>query len=266
MKPPEYMAKGGAILRRIREDLGFSTREVERRSGIVARQRKYSDYFVSRTYLSNLENGAAYPHLLKLDSLATIYKRGTIVLVSLFGFTAHDPSSDDPSLALPNTSLITPLPSIEDLGESIVAPSKLYDNVHLESTSLVSQMFKNWTQIPVALLQRMDLHNSLYGYVGTRDNTLFPLIRPGSFVQIDPRQRRIATSWKHEFDRPIYFLELRDGYACSWCELEEGHLIILPTPQSGLKARSLRYRGDVEVLGRVIAVTMRLAEMVPAER
>jgi transcriptional regulator with XRE-family HTH domain len=266
MRPPEYMAKGGAILRRIREDLGFSTREVERRSGIVVRQRKYRDYFVSHTYLSNLEKGAAYPHLLKLETLGNIYWRSTIVLVSLFGFSSHDPSPEDARLALPKTSLVTPLSATEDTGESIYAPMRLQENVDLGSTSLVSRMFKDWAQIPVALLQRLDLHNSLYGYVGAHDYTLFPLIRPGSFVQIDPRQRRIATSWKGEFERPVYFLELREGYACCWCEIQDRQLMILSTPQSGLKSRSVRYPGDVEVIGRVIAVTMRIADITSVAR
>lgn len=35
--------------------------------------------------------------------------------------------------------------------------------------------------------------------------------RPLSFVQIDPRQNRIKSgNWQNEFDRPIYFIELRD--------------------------------------------------------
>src|SRR5258708_21981042 len=46
-------------------------------------------------------------------------------------------------------------------------------------------------------------------YIGLEDYTLFPIIRPGSLVQIDARQRKIsAEKWKTEYDRPIYFVEL----------------------------------------------------------
>jgi hypothetical protein len=55
----------------------------------------------------------------------------------------------------------------------------------------------------------LDLRKSVYGYIGLEDYTLFPIIRPGSLVQTDARQRKIsAEKWKTEYDRPIYFVEL----------------------------------------------------------
>jgi hypothetical protein len=78
-------------------------------------------------------------------------------------------------------------------------------------------------------------------------------------VQIDARQTKIMSNWQNEFDRPIYFVELRDGYICSWCELHGSQLMLLPTAQSGAKARHVRFPGDADISGRVTAVTMRIA-------
>ena len=126
-------------------------------------------------------------------------------------------------------------------------------------------MFESWGEIPLTLLEQMDLRNSLYGYIGIEDYTLYPHIRPGSFVQIDGRQRKIRRGcWQNEFDRPIYFVELRDSYVCSWCELDGSQLILIPSPQSRGQARHVRYPGDAEVVGRVTAVTMRIADMQPS--
>jgi len=123
-------------------------------------------------------------------------------------------------------------------------------------------MFADWEEIPVRFLERMDLRNSLYGYIGKEDYTMFPIIRPASFVQIDRRQSRITNaSWYGDHDRPIYFFELRDRYVCSWCELDGSRLILIPSPQSRLPTRHLRYPGDADILGRVTGVTQRLAEM-----
>jgi transcriptional regulator with XRE-family HTH domain len=266
MKTFEEIVKGGAALRKIRESVCLSMREVERRSMIVANLRKNRDYYVSHNYLSNLENGTAYPDFQKLYSLALIYRRSSFLeVVGLFEISIQEAATDDTLLQLPFTSLITPDVPLQDETRKIVAPVDLRPNTSIERTNLISRMFESWTNIPVRLLERLDLRKMLYGYVGTRDKTLFPIIRPGSFVQIDSSQRRIATSWKDESDRPIYFLELRHGYACSWCELEGKQLTILPTVQSGLKSRHLRYPGDAEVLGRVTAVTMRIADF-PAIR
>jgi hypothetical protein len=92
--------------------------------------------------------------------------------------------------------------------------------------------------------------------------TLFPLIRPGSFVEIDAHQKRVEwTNWANEFERPIYFIELRDEYACSWCEVRDGQLLLVPYPRSGNQVRPVRYPGDAGIVGRVTAVSMRIAEM-----
>jgi hypothetical protein len=101
----------------------------------------------------------------------------------------------------------------------------------------------------------------VYGYVGTEDFTLFPLVRPGSFVQIDPNQKKVTRgSWQSEVDRPIYFIELRESYACSWCEAREGSLLLIPSAQARRPVREVRFPGDAEIVGRVTAVSMRIVE------
>ena len=113
------------------------------------------------------------------------------------------------------------------------------------------------------LLQQLDLKHRLCGYIGLEDFTLYPLIRPGSFVEIDARQNKVkAGNWQNEFDRPIYFAELRNDYACSWCELDGNQLILVPSPQSRGQIRQLRYPHEADIVGRVTAATMRIAETV----
>ena len=69
--------------------------------------------------------------------------------------------------------------------------------------------------------------------MGLKDFTLFPLIRLGAFVQIDVNQRKILTGPSRTIeDRPIYFVELRSGYACSWCERKQNLLMLAPHPMS----------------------------------
>jgi hypothetical protein len=82
------------------------------------------------------------------------------------------------------------------------------------------------------------------------DYTLFPLIRLGSFVQIDVNQTRVdRAGWHNEYDRPIYFVELRESYACSWCEPREGRLLLIPYPKSRNRVREVRFPGDAGLSG-----------------
>lgn len=143
----------------------------------------------------------------------------------------------------------------------MLAPLGLRGAVRFEQTNLVSRMFDRWGEIPVGLLQQIDLRNSVFGYIGTEDYTLHPWVRPGSLVQIDSRQKAIkAGVWPSEFERPIYFVELRDSCVCSWCDLDGNQLFLIPGPQSGQQIRTVRYPMDAEIVGRVTAIVMRIAE------
>ena len=129
----------------------------------------------------------------------------------------------------------------------------------LETTSLISRMVEVWGEVPIALIQKLDVRHCQYGYVGMEDFTMYPLLRPGSFVQIDSHASRMqASSWRTEFDRPIYFVELRDGYACSWCEIRGSQLTLIPHPLSGCTIRQFTYPSEAEIVGQVTGVAMRL--------
>ena len=78
-------------------------------------------------------------------------------------------------------------------------------------------------------------------------------------VQIDETRRDIQTGgWTSEHERPIYFFELRDDYACSWCALTGTHLILQPHTTSPCSPQMYRYPDEIEVVGQVVAVAMRL--------
>src|SRR5258708_19655417 len=91
-----------------------------------------------------------------------------------------------------------------------------------------------------------------------KDYTLYPLIWAGSFVEIVPEvknpQDGIARS---EYDRPIYFVDLRNEYACAWCELVEGKLLLLAHPLSPVKTRMFVFPREAEIIGQVTGVAMR---------
>lgn len=251
--------EAGSRLRAERERLRLSTRDVERLSYEIALERSDKQYYVSHSWLTDIENGKFRPSVLKLHTLSVIYCGNYDEFLALFGIPVGDAARESRQLLLPHTHLLA---GREDAGKTIVAPMELRNNVQLGQTNLVARMFEGWAEVPVVLLQQMDLRNSLYGYIGKEDYTLYPLIRPASFVQIDPRQTKITTgNWHSDYDRPIYFFELRDRYVCSWCELDDNRLILISSQQSRLPARHLRYPGDADILGRVTGVTMRITEM-----
>jgi hypothetical protein len=56
------------------------------------------------------------------------------------------------------------------------------------------------------------------------------------------------------------FPELRGAYICSWCEMSGGYLSAVPHPNSRCEVRRFSYPREAEIVGRVVGVTMRLAD------
>jgi hypothetical protein len=98
----------------------------------------------------------------------------------------------------------------------------------------------------------------LRGVIGKLDLTLHPLIPAGSIVLIDTEKRGVSPKkdWTHEFQRPLYFLKIKDTYFCGWCELDEEsqRLTLIPHPLSLASSQSWNLT-EIECLGRVVLVT-----------
>ena len=249
----------GEKLKEFRARLGLTTRDVEARSQQIAEDRRNKEYYISHAWVTDIENGKFTPTIYKLYSLGAIYHVGYAAVLSCFGLPIGDLGRYRTSIGVPKTHLLSGGADIE--AEKVSLPVRFKPEFKLEKTNLLAQVVEKWEQIPVGFLQHLDLYKSVYGYIGLEDYTLYPLIRPGSLVQIDSGQRKISTEkWKTEFDRPIYFVELRLGYVCSWCQVDHGQLIIIPHPQSRQDVRRFDYPSQAEIVGRVTGVAMRIVE------
>jgi transcriptional regulator with XRE-family HTH domain len=247
--------EAGRRLRAVRERLGLSIREVERRSRVLADAKQNQEYYISHAWLSQIERGELTPGIFKIYTLSAIYQHRFDEVVAFFGIRVSDIGREQIRQPLPHTHLVGSAEIPVEIPRSAVS------GVRLDRTDLVSRMFTGLARLEAHLFPQGTPGGSVYGYIGTTDFTLFPLIRPGSFVEIDSSQRRIEKSKRESlFERPIYFFELRDDYACSWCEERDGSLLLIPFPQSGCRIREVRYPGEAGVIGRVTAVTMRIAE------
>jgi hypothetical protein len=252
-------SEAGGRLRAERLRVCLSTREVEGLSRQIAEEKNSQDYYISHAWLTDVEKGKFTPTIYKLYSLSLIYKRNYDEILAFFGIHIRDIGQEQMSLPLPRTHLIgRPSPEIPLVSLSDEIRTKLRS----EKTNLVSLMFRRWGGIPADLLKHMKGSDCLYGYVGATDFTLYPLIRPGSFVEIDTKQRKIGgETWLSIFERPIYFIELREAYACSWCEIRDQHLLLVPFPHPQNQVRQMRFPIEADILGRVTAVSMRIAEV-----
>jgi transcriptional regulator with XRE-family HTH domain len=249
MTDPDLLRQGGSKLKRIRLRLGLSAREVERRSLQLVVDEQNPDYHLSRSWIRDVERGRFAPGTFKLVSLSRLYHLTIPEIHRFFGIKPGDIAKESGLFPPPKTHLVAPPDESEPVAASPADPN---DATGVgEDTHLVSRL------VDIAM------RRSLFGYIGTQDRTMSPLIRPGTFVQIDVKQTHIKNEVRKgsgPFARPVYFLDIRTGYACGWCQLEDGILTLIPHPDSGVKARSFRHPNEVEVVGRVTQIYMCIEE------
>jgi hypothetical protein len=95
---------------------------------------------------------------------------------------------------------------------------------------------------------------------------MYPLLPPGTFLQVDESRSQVTQGiWRSEYERPIYFVETRDGYTCSWCSLKGDHIVLQPHPLSPVAVRVMRHPQEAEIVGQVVGIALKLGEWRPAE-
>jgi len=242
----------GQKLKLLRNRRNITGREVEQASERIAEVKGDKRFRISNGWLAQLENGASEPSICKLFSLGVIYHANILDLLRLYNIDVEDQEKYE-SIANPHLTQLLPKTSAADgrLGEelSIEAANR--------ATSLLSEVAPRH---PSAGDGNGNSHIA-YGYVGSTDLTMYPLIRPGSLLQIDTSQTKLHTAtWHNEFERPIFFIELRGGYACGWCELQGNQLLIVPHPSSPATIRRFTYPREAEIVGRVIGYHTRCVD------
>lgn len=248
----------GTRLKDVRSRLGISTREVADFSKRISDTEGNQEFLISSPWLTQIENDkAALPSIYKLFTLASIYGLSYSEILALYGVDTQKVKKYHAELPIAKTHLTRYDPA-EPPG-SLDIPVRFDAGLNLSQTNLLSRMIETWGRVPVEFVRHLDLRNRLYGFIGLKDYALYPLIRPGSFVEIDPDIRKprqgVARS---EFERPIYFVDLRSEYACSWCELVEDKLVLIPHPLSPAKTRIFAFQKEAEIIGQVTGVAMRI--------
>ena len=250
------MEGAGQKLRRTRERLNLRVRDVETASQRIAEKYHNDEFTVLINRISEIENRGLVPNVFKLYSLCAIYRLDFQMVLEWYGI--HLPS-------LPSDSILTEISRTHPIGfqsveqSEALLPVALDPGIDIRRTTYLSRMIQRWGRMPLMFLDGLDLKGHRYAFVGSDDWFMYPLLQPASFLLIDEGRRKIANSgWTTEFDRPIYFLEHRQGYALGWCNLDGEKLILQPHPSSECHSKIYSYPSEIEVIGQVTGVAMRL--------
>jgi len=249
------MEDAGQKLKQIRERLGLTYRDVEEHSAKIAQIRHNDEFSVALSRLADIENKKTLPTFYRLYTLCVIYRLDIMEVLEWYGVSLAGMPADAALLTLPKTHRVGF--KVDD-GEAQL-PIVLDPGFDSTRTVFLSRFIQKWGKLPLMLLNHTDLRNLSYGLIGTEDWSMYPLIPPASLVVVDQGRRRIFNSgWSSEFERPIYFFEHREGYACGWCSLRDNQLTVQFHASSGRDPEVYEHPKEIEVIGQVTFVAMTL--------
>ena len=257
------MISAGQNLRVLRDQLGLTMRDVENASLRIAEKHGNEEFAIAPSRLSDIETKGIVPSIYRLYSLAVIYRQDPRDLLALYGVDFNQAASDLNASVPRKSHLFKLLRGVS----AVQVPVRLDPSFDLRKTANLGRMVERWGLIPLAYLSDFADHEYSYGYVGSQDFTMYPILQPGSFVQIDETRNRVVEgAWRSEYERPIYFLETREGNACCWCTVKRDSIILQPHPLSPVTLRIFKYPQDAEVIGQVVGMAMKLDEWQHAEQ
>jgi transcriptional regulator with XRE-family HTH domain len=245
----------GKRLRQLREQLGLTIRDVEAASSSLAKKRGNSAYSIPLSRLSDIENKEVVPSIYRVYSLAVIYRCDIREILAWYGVDLDEMAAD---LSIATVRRTHRIDSIDVIGAAKV-PILEKSAFDPAQNCILGRIIQQWGVMPLAFLSQFANVRFSYAYIGSEDFTMSPLLPPGSFIQIDEtRDKIVESAWHSEYDRPIYFLETRSGFRCSWCRLRDGQLTLQPHPLSPEPVRIYRHPQEVDVVGEVVGVAMQI--------
>jgi len=252
------MLSAGIDLRKIRERLGLTMRDVEKASMLIFERRGSEEYLIPPSRLSDIETKGVVPSIFRLYSLAAIYRKPIAALLQLYGVNLEEINSEWASSQPARSHMVT----LDNERAAMKIPVKLDPGFDLSETSNLGRMVQQWGVVPLSMLNHLASQDYTYAYVGSDDYTMYPILNPGSFVQVDESRKRVVERhWRSEYERPIYFVETRDGFICCWCSLRTNALVLQPHPLSPVPVRILRHPQEAEVIGQVVGIAMRIGNL-----
>jgi transcriptional regulator with XRE-family HTH domain len=250
------MEDAGQKLKRRREELNLRYRDVEDASQQIASRRKNDEFAIALSRLADIENRGTVPSIYRIYSLCAIYRLDLLDVLEWYGIEASQLPADASMIDISRTHVVG---FHSDLHGEVQLPLTLDPGIDLRRTTYLSRMIQRWGKLPLMFLNALDLKSHRYAFVGMEDWSMHPLIHPGSFLLIDETRRKVANGgWASELERPIYLLEHREGYAIGWCSMSEAQLILQPHPASELCPEIYEYPREIEVVGQVTGIAMRL--------
>ena len=128
-----------------------------------------------------------------------------------------------------------------------------------DPASATRRLLSVWSEVPVPLMLDIDWERGPLVLIGMSDRMMWPLLPPGSLLQLDKTVRTIDNGSWSEFDRPIYLIEYRGKFYCCHAQRRGDTLRLIShaesqtSPSISIPFKEAKVRGQVTPIFRPIA-------------
>ena len=145
-----------------------------------------------------------------------------------------------------------------DLEKAIVDKRELTTILH-DPKSATHRLLSAWSEVPLLLMLDVDWDRGPLVLIGLADRLMWPLLPPGSLLQLDQKVRTIAAGPFSEFERPIYLIEYRGRFYCCHAQRRGETLRLISHAESRERPaihvpfKDARVRGQLSPIFRPLA-------------
>ena len=241
--------ESGQQIRVLREERSIKPSDIERITRAIADEKGKPDFYIPHSTLADIEAGSI-PSIHKLFSLSHALKVPLTELLLLFGIDAA--GSAITIAGAPSESSTVGLTYSPPSEPPFRFQLNFDTQIGTDETTLLQVQSRNFPFLPPVIRNRFDPTRYRYALIGSKDDSMGDLLPPRSLVEIDTTQKTIeAFVWRTLRERPIYMVWHPHGHTCSWCQIEDKELTLIPQPLSRQRVRRFKVPKEATVIGRV---------------
>jgi hypothetical protein len=125
-----------------------------------------------------------------------------------------------------------------------------------DPASAMRSLLSAWSDVPLPLMLDVDWERGPLVLIGLSDRMMWPLLPPGSLLQLDAKQKTVTNGNWSEFERPIFLIEYRGRFYCCHAQRRGDTLRLIshqesPDPPAiSVHAKEAKVRGQLTPIFR----------------
>src|SRR5713101_5238948 len=155
------MERPGEKLKRARERLQLTYRDVETASQQLARRRGNVEFAIALSRLADIENKQTVPTIYRIYALSAIYRLDFQEVLRWYGVPLESMPADAMHIGLKETHALH-----FTAADVVTVPHLAEPHIDLNRTTFLSHMIRGWGKLGLGFLSGVDIRQHRYGFIG----------------------------------------------------------------------------------------------------